>query len=520
MSVLDFFRRKPEPQAMQSIRRSASPTKATKYGSDKYGPIRYGAYVDRETTVIRERSRGAYHESTIAHGMAERLTDTVINTGLTFESSPIWDLIPGAPQTEEQHYQKTQEIEHLFNLWSNSKEPDHHGLLTFGQLQRLAYRTSFVDGEVTAIIRYRNALDRISPVAVQLLNADHISTPYNNAEVKAVESRGGRIQDGIEYDASGEAVALYYQEDYTKKHVRIAFKGPRSGRTFVVRHMHIDEPGQSRGFPELDSIVYELSRLTEYDIAELEAVVASAAWMASIETDTNAPADPKAVKFKPNLPQRADTAAEREYGTTTVDTGKFALIQNTLEPGQTMKMFTMTRPNPNYSAFVDAFESRLAGAIGMPLSVLRQKFEGSYSSARAEILFFWMNVQARRKDFADGFLNPIYEAVFTEWVRAGEITANGYLGSKKVRLAWLAGSWNGINRPNVDPLKEVAAIERRERLGHTTKEREAKAYNGSDYRENIERLKTENALIADVNEPLRGDPQNGGRPRSTERREE
>jgi capsid protein len=161
------------------------------------------------------------------------------------------------------------------------------------------------------------------------------------------------------------------------------------------------------------------------------------------------------------------------------------------------------------------FESRIANSLGMPLSVYRQKFDSSYSAARAEILQWWQNVNRRRDDFIAGFLRPCYEAWFTESVRRGDIAAPGYLSSTRIRRAWLAGSWNGISRPNVDPLKEVNAVEKRLRLGHTTGEREAKAYNGSDYRDNVERLITENEMLAEANEPL--DPELSEEPQTGRR---
>jgi len=53
------------------------------------------------------------------------------------------------------------------------------------------------------------------------------------------------------------------------------------------------------------------------------------------------------------------------------------------------------------------------------------------------------------------------------------------------------------------------------RLGHTTGEREAKAYNGSDYRDNVERLITENEMLAEANEPL--DPELSEEPQTGRR---
>jgi lambda family phage portal protein len=513
-AVKGFFTRTPVESVRAITRRSTGSTRqpSHKYGSEKYGPVSFGAYTEHDHSVIRERARGVYRESTIAHGLITRFIDSVINTGMTWESSPLWDAIPGAPTDDAGRYAKTQQIEREWRLYSDSTEPDFTGLMTFRQLQRLAYRAFMVDGEVTAIVRYLNAADRTSPVAFQFLNADQISTPYDGQTMQAAKERGNEIVDGMEYDAAGRLVAIYVQDDYQSPHVRVPVAGPRSGRRFVIHHANRETVGQSRGFPELDALVYELSRLTEYDIAEMEAVVASAAWMASVETDKDAAADPQAVKFKPNLPHGENTAADREYGVSTVDTGKFALVQNTLEPGQKMHFQAPTRPNPNYSAFVEAFESRIAGALGMPLSVYRQKFESSYSAARAEILQWWQNVERRRDDFIAGFLRPAYEAWFTEAVRRGDIPAPGYLASTRIRRAWLAGSWNGISRPNVDPLKEVNAVEKRLRLGHTTGEREAKAYNGSDYRENVQRLTTENEMLAGANAPLEPEIQAPGTP--------
>ncbi|MFW5776820.1 MAG: hypothetical protein ACOCZB_05980, partial [Spirochaetota bacterium] len=60
--------------------------------------------------------------------------------------------------------------------------------------------------------------------------------------------------------------------------------------------------------------------------------------------------------------------------------------------------------------------------------------------------------------------------------------------------------------PQIDPLKEVNAIDKRLQLGHTTGEREAKKHNGSDYRSNVERLAVENAQRAEANAPLAPTP--------------
>ncbi|KKM00014.1 hypothetical protein LCGC14_1808710, partial [marine sediment metagenome] len=71
-----------------------------------------------------------------------------------------------------------------------------------------------------------------------------------------------------------------------------------------------------------------------------------------------------------------------------------------------------------------------------------------------------------------------------------------------VRRAWLNCSWVGINKPSIDPLKEAKAATERINQCLTTRERESKAYNGSEFTENIERLKVENAEVAEAKKSL------------------
>jgi lambda family phage portal protein len=425
---------------------------------------------------------------------------------MTFESAPLWDAIPQAPPRDTDdstaRYDKTQEIETNFRLYANSRDPDYRGLSTGAQLQRLAIRAMPVDGEVTAIVRYLNSNDRMNPVALQLLNADQISDPWDARVTKDARSRGATIDEGMEYDSAGRLTAIYVKEDWDKPNVRIPVRGPKSGRLFVIHHANRETIGQSRGYPELDSLVYELSRLTEYEIAELEAAVASAAWMASIESDKDSAPNPEGRAFVPKPTQAGEAPLTRDYGVKTVDMGRFALIQDTLAPGESMKMFKQERPNPNFEAFLNAFETRLCAAIGMPVSVFRMVFDTSYTSAQGAILEWWHNVMVRRNDFVDGFLRPWFEAWFSEAVKAGDIEAPGFNDSVKTRRAWLSGTWNGINRPIMDPVKEATASEKRRKMGDTTGEREAKVFNGSDHRENVERLKTENRNLAEANTPL------------------
>jgi lambda family phage portal protein len=510
-----------QPEGHQYGHRSVDEVKKIRYGSgkSKYGNIQYAEADDQDYAQLRANSRGAYEQSTIGRGIVTRLVDNVINTGLSRECAPMWDLIPNGPQTEQEQYRWEREIESRWKLYAQSTEADLSGRQSLKQLMRLLYRIRVVEGEYFVILRYLNAADRMSPLAIQIVPNDAVQTPYDGVTTRRVEDRGGSIEHGIEYDRAGKAIAIYVKESHGDEPTRVPFFGPRSGRRFVIHDGNFESADQFRGFPELAGMVYELDRLTEYDISELEAVVASALWMGVVEAESDA-SPGKGPGLKPRQP-KTDTpeGKEVEKGIEQVQIGKRALVMNNLQPGYHFKGFQPSRPNPNYQAFVEAFETRLAGMLGMPLSVLRQKFQSSYSAARAEILFFWNNVYRRRDDFATGFLDPLFEAWLSEEVRAAKVSAPGF-ENPITRKAWLWGSWNGISRPVVDPLKEANAVGKRLEMGHTTGEKEAKTHNGSDFQENARRLARENELLSEANAPLEPEPEVESEPASDEGDEE
>ena len=105
------------------------------------------------------------------------------------------------------------------------------------------------------------------------------------------------------------------------------------------------------------------------------------------------------------------------------------------------------------------------------------------------------------------FLNLVFEAWLAEEVKAGRIPAPGFVGASPViRRAWLNCSWLGASKPSIDPLKEANAARARIEDGATTREREALAYNGSDFAENAARLTIENVALAAANAPMKPAP--------------
>jgi lambda family phage portal protein len=460
----------------------------------KYGKISYNEnFAFDDSSQRRDISRKVCRESLTAGGVKRRLKDNVINTGMTFESTPLWDMINDKPTDLEERRTWTVDLENRLKLYANSTESDIEDEKTFGKLQRLIFGLGFEEGECFGIIRYLSDPTRISNVALQIINNDQVSTPND-------QLTNTKIKDGIEYNAAGQKIAIYIQPSFGEKHVRIPFFSP-SGRRFVIHYKANDAPGESRGIPEPASVSYELSRLTEVEINEIEKMASASMWLGAVETEKGA--NNKKINFQAMDDSNSkDTNNGTTQGIQQVDVGDKAIIMNTLGEGQKFNLYKSDYTNTNLEKLIETYETRICAKFGVSLAFYKNKHDSNYTAARAGILFTWNNVLTRRDDIISGFLNPFIEAVISEWVKDGTIKAPGFDSSKVVRKAWLYGVWNGINRPTVDPVKEAKSSEMRRLLGDTTGEREAKSYNGSDFRENLEKLKSENVLLAEVNTPL------------------
>ncbi len=504
MKFFDRFKKKPVPPPVDNRTKFQKKMMAASRSSTNWKkPFQFMPSSDftfssstlYNPTQNRRRANYVYQKSLIGKNLIRRSNDNVINTGLTWESSPIWDLIKDAPKEKEDQYKYTKRAENYWKLYSNSKECDAQGVKTGSQIQRMVERMANKEGEFYVIYRYLNNPKRISPVALQIINNEQVVNPTDRKNIEAIKKRGGTVKHGLEFDSQGLEVAIhvYQPSGHT---TRIPFFAKKSGRRFVTHYVRAEDPSQFRGLPELTDLDYEIDKLAEYYDAELEATVESARFLGAIESDVGAaPPKPKWSINDIKKEEESDSATENY-----VDQRGKAILLNDLGDGRKLKMYQPTRPNQNFEKYIDSEETRIGGTQGMPLSVYKQLFQGSYSSARAEILFYWNSVLVRRDDIS-GFLNEWIEVVISEWVRAGVLSAPGF-DSPIMRKAWLNGTWTGISRPVVDPVKEAKAVEIRTKLGHTTGEKEAKAHNGSDYQENVERLKTENQTLAEANEPL------------------
>lgn len=448
----------------------------------------------------RRLSRIAEFESPAAQAMIGRFVDMVIGPRLNLQASPLWELILGVPTAPEERQKLLKLIEARYKLWSSKKTVSYNAENNSYKLSRQLFEELLIDGEYFVILRY-SATRKKNPLTIQQIKPDHVQ------KVDSQIVKGNTEVDGIEYGTRGQAVAYHIIMDPKKsKSVRVPRFGTRSGRTFVI-HNKIGRG--RRGVGLLAGIITELTKLSDLQGLELQAMVINALFAVAIETELGGEnkdiitkrgisgIDDQAAIDTVNAVSGADFTAE--LNKTAINNGGF-IVQNMGE-GQKIKSFDTKRPSNNFEEFFKLVKRNIYAAKGMAMSIADYQFEASYSAARGELLVFWTRVMTLRFDHMTDYESVIYQMWLWGEVDRGKIKLTGW-EEEEIRDAWSNAHWSGPQRPDIDPLRSFKAAEGEVKEGFKTNQQTTAERGGGDFDENIERLKIENEKKADVNEPI------------------
>lgn len=475
------------------------------WAGEKYsGALTYPSVRTMNHPHLRRRARIAYWDSVQARALIGRLVDNVVNIGLRLEAAPVWALLDApANQSEEQRRDWVRQVEARFGLWAQSKEPDAAGRMSLYEMQAFLFLNVLRDGEIFPLYRRSPDEGRMNPLQVQFVDPDQVCDPGDRTMLEAVRLRGNRVRDGIEIDSNGRELAYYVHDGETGKTVRVPVRGPKSGRLFASHIGVFDSVGQVRATPPLAAVIHELQKLTDYTVAEIEAAVINAtiaAWIKPAET-ASASRALSGVMVRGSSAAQTDAGDSREAPPSQGYIERPGLLVQTLKAGEELQSYDTKRPNQSFEMFVKAIKSGISSSLGIPVEVLDMSFNANYSASRASLILFWNVVEKWRSMLASDFLDPVYAGWLRGEIEARRVEAAGW-NVPVMRAAWLNCSWIGINKPSIDPAREAQAATRRLAAGLTTRERESRQYNGSEYGENIERLRVENRELSEANEPL------------------
>lgn len=460
--------------------------------------------IDYNNHELRSRSRMLVMSAPIATSAIRTLRTNVVGVGIVPKPRIDTDILKDFSADEVFELQK--QIEREWKLWATNKFAcDAIGENDFYGLQQLAYKSFRESGDCFALFRWSDPTARMPySLRVHILEADRVSTPnmfpqiYQGSHCHITEGENpdnkNPIFDGVEVDKNTGMVVAYwicnkYPYDYTdvyqREWVRVEVIGQETGLPNILQLMESERPDQYRGVPMLAPCMERILQTNRYS----ESVVATAVLHAKQTMVIETVADPTVMPFdrngtaKANMPTRAKDVA----------IGNGAV--NVLKAGEKMNAFKPEQPTTTYESFTKTVGMEVGAGLEIPRGQLMKDFNSSYSATRGELLEFHKFIKMNQAWFVSDFCQPVYERWFTEAVARGRIKAPRFFTDPIIRQAYLNCEWIVPSFGQIDPTKEVQALESAVANGWTTNEAAARQYNGSDFYHNAAQIKRENEVL-------------------------
>jgi lambda family phage portal protein len=408
-----------------------------------------------DLAALRERSRDLYRNTPLATGAINTKVTNIVGTGLR--------LVPTIDRealnlSEDQANEWEAAAAREWKIWSESQECDAERTLTFTEIQELTLRSVLLSGDLFIMLPYIRRAGSPYDLKLQLIEADRISNPDFQID-------NDKLAGGVEKDDAGAPLYYYilnqhpgnYRITKAMEWSRVRAFGERTGRRNVLHLYHKLRIGQTRGVPDLAPVIEPLKQLDRYTEAEIMAAVISGMFTAFVESEGG---DNSFAPMEPTSETGAKSSDDD------IKLGYGAVVD--LAPGEKITTANPNRPNDAFDPFVQSVLRQIGVALELPFEILIKHFTASYSAARASMLEAWKFFMMRRQWLARSLCQPVYEAVITEAIVKGRLSAPGFLREHRIRKAYLSARWIGPGRGLIDPLKENKADEIAEDRGWKT----------------------------------------------------
>lgn len=450
---------------------------------------------------LRRRSNTFFKKNLYARGIIRRLVGNIVNTGLTLAASPNASVIGMSPDAADQW---AEDIDAMFESWAELPQVcDYSKRYTFGQFQRVAKAEALISGDVL-VIEHHNA-DTGMP-SYELVDGALVQTPY---DFQSKTSDGIRMDNGVEIAKNGEHIAFHIvQSDLSYK--RIKAKGENNRQIAWMIYGTDKRHSEARGEPLLTLVMQNVAEIDKYRDATQRKASVGAQLVAFIQRSENR-TTPGSRPFSSGASRRIqDTefvgdGTERRINMSEMPNG---YIIEGLADGEEIKGFNNDTTDEKFGEFEEAILRAVAWSLGMPYSVLAMQFDSSYSASRGEIKEFESVINETRDRDADTLLRPIYRS----WLRAAVLTrridAPGFLPAARnpqqyhIYASWTRSQWYGMVKEAVDLAKETMGRKEQISMGALTRTKAARMLTGTDFKNNVRRLGTENQLLAEAMRPI------------------
>ena len=419
--------------------------------------------------TLREDSQHMIRNNAIARGAVLTNITKVVGTGLKVKPQ-IDSALLKLDQTKADEWQRRAYRE--FILATETREIDAERQLPFSLLQGLAFLKVLEDGDMLVNMPRFARAGSPYKLKLQFIEAARLSNPNGVANTTT-------LCTGVEKDATGAPVRYHISDRHpgslatygglTKMTWQpLEAFGKNFGTPLVLHLLDKTRPGQTRAVPYITPIIELIKQLGRYTDAEVMAAVVSGMVTAFITTDSGeADIQPAPNQVNP------DSDPSKTGDPTGMELGYGSVIG--LLPGEKIETVNPGRPNTAFDPFVMAVLRQIGMALELPFEVLVKHFTASYSASRAALMEAWDYFRRRRHWLVVMLCQPVYEAVITEAVASGRLTAPGFFADPLIQKAWLGTTWIGDAPYHLDPLKEVNAAKERMNSFLTTHDEEVAA---------------------------------------------
>lgn len=439
-----------------------------------------------ELDTLRDRSRDLNRNDPVAAGATDTLAMNIAGVGLMPQSRLRAEIL-GLSEDEAQRLRRR--LEDIFDQWAAAA--DAGSRFDFQELQFLALRKIIEDGEVIALPVFLGEEWRPLGRAVELLEAERLSSPPGRENVIQGVELGDRRQPVRYWLRKAPAIRRDYELE-SQEYVGVPARDSR-GRPMILHLFPAKRPGQVRGIPYFAPVLGYFKDLADYLEAEVVAARVAACLAVFItKADPYLEAQAQAVGTEAGTGRRLQ---ELQPG-----------LINYLNVGEQIQVVDPKRGGETFNSFVEGLLRIIGVALGLPYELLVKDFsKTNYSSARAALLEGRRLFIHWRSWFARKFCQPLWEMVLEEaWLRGmmPEVADFYAVRPELCRAQWIGGSWGWV-----DPVKEVEASKMAIDFGLSTLAEEA-AGQGRDWEEILEQRRREEARIKEMGLyiPLAGKP--------------
>ena len=422
---------------------------------------------DLET--LRERSRDLVRNNPLASGAIKTKVTNVVGTGLRLQARIDRDVLN---LSEEQADEWEKAVEREWRLFWESKNCDIARTCNGHSLTRMVYQQQKENGDVFILMPSKTVTGFPYSKRLQVIEADRVCNADSTADTET-------LSGGIEKDENGAPVAYHIMNSHPGNTMatigtwtKVQAFGAKTGLRNVIHLYNPTRPGQTRGVPDLASVIEPLKQLGRYTEAEIMAAVISGFFTVFIESEVSGSFD-----YSNFGTESGQSASDKDY-----KLGNGMIVE--LGAGEKIHDSNPGRPNQAFDTFVQAILRQIGASLEIPFEILIKHFTASYSASRAALLELWKYVMSERRWLADNFLKLIYEIWMHEAVSLGRISAPGFYADPGIRAAYLSCEFVGPTKGQIDELKEVKAAQARVDGGFSTIAQETAELTGGDWERN------------------------------------